>query len=81
MWPVLNHIRGVIALVIAQNDPPFIRPETAHGIYLLAQMYELREKAVHSARVMLRLPMVLQDLVDKFDFPGMTGAYLDEVWG
>ena len=56
------------------------RPETAHGIYRLAQIYELREKAVHSARVMLRLPMVLQDLVDKFDFPGMTGAYLDEVW-
>ena len=49
MKQVLNHIRGIIALVVAQKDPTFVRPETAHGIYLLAQIYELREKAVHSA--------------------------------
>ena len=43
-------------------------------------MYELREEAVRSARVTLRLPMVIEDLVDKFDFLGMSGAYLYKLW-
>ena len=77
MNSVLSHIRGIIA----RKKPPFIRPETAHGIYFLAQIYELHEEVVQSARVTLRLPMVIEDLVDKFDFPGMTGAYIYELWG
>ena len=76
MNSISTHIRGIIA----RKDPPFIRPETAHGIYLLAQMYELHEEAIQAARVTLRLPMVIQDLKDKLDFPGLTGAYLHELW-
>ena len=76
MVSVLSHIRGIIA----QNDPPFIRTETAFRIYFLAQQYGLHEEAVQSARATLRLPMVVEDLADKFDFPGMTGAYLHELW-
>jgi hypothetical protein len=76
MNSVSTHIRGIIA----RKDPPFIRPETAHGIYFLAQMYELREEAVQAARVTLRLPMDIQDLRDKLDFPGLTGTYLHELW-
>jgi hypothetical protein len=75
MEPVLTHIRGSIA----RKDPPFIRPETAFRIYFLAQQYELHEEVVRSARVTLRLPMVIEDLGDKLDFPGMTGAYLHQL--
>ena len=73
MTSVSTHIRGIIA----QEDPPFIRPETAHGIYFLAQMYGLREEAAQAARVTLRLPMVLEDMIDS---PGLNGAYLHELW-
>ena len=82
MDSVLSHIRGIIA----RNDPPFIRPETAFHIYLLAQQHELHEEALQAARVTLRLPMVLEDLVDDVDFSAcfldsdMTGAYLHELW-
>jgi hypothetical protein len=75
MDSVLNHIRGIIA----RKDPPFIRPETAFRIYFLAQQYELHEEVIQSARVTLRLPMIIEDLGDKFDFPGMTGAYLHQL--
>ena len=73
---VLNHIRGNIA----RQDPPFIRPETAFHIYFLAREHELHQEAVQAARVTLRLPMVIEDLGDKLDFPGMTGTYIHELW-
>ena len=73
MNSVATHIRGILA----RKDPPFIRPETAHGIYFLAQMYGLREEAAQAARVTLRQRMVLGDMID---FPGLTGAYLHELW-
>jgi hypothetical protein len=76
MKSVLSHIRSIIA----RKDPPFSRPETAHGIYFLAQMHELHLEAVQAARVTLRLPMAIRDLGDKLDFPGLTGAYLHELW-
>ncbi|KAN0137890.1 hypothetical protein V8E53_004374 [Lactarius tabidus] len=76
MMSVLNHIRGIIS----QKDPPFVRPETAHDIYFLAQRHQLRPEAVQAARVTLRLPMTIQDLGDKLEFPGLTGAYLHELW-
>ena len=76
MKSVSTHIRGVIS----RKDPPFIRPETAHGIYFLAQMYGLHEEAIQAARVTLRLPMVIRNVIDKLDFPGLTGAYLHELW-
>ena len=73
MNSVAIHIRGIVA----RKDPPFIRPETAHGIYFLAQMYGLREEAAQAARVTLRQRMVLEDMID---FPSLTGAYLHELW-
>ena len=76
MKAVLSHIRGIIS----QKDPPFIRPETALHIYFLAQEHELRREAAQAARVTLRLPMAIQDLGDQFQFFGLTGAYLYELW-
>ena len=76
MDSILDHIRSNIA----RQDPPFIRPETAHHIYLLAQQHELHQEALQAARVTLRLPMTIEDLGGKFEFHGMTGAYLHVLW-
>ncbi|KAH9166754.1 hypothetical protein EDB89DRAFT_2246016 [Lactarius sanguifluus] len=76
MDSVMTHIRGAIA----RQDPPFLRPETALHVYFLAQQHELRQEAVQAARVTLRLSMTIEDLGDKLEFPGMTGAYLHELW-
>ena len=76
MDSVLSHIRGAIA----RQDLPFIRPETALHVYFLAQEHRLRQEAVQAARVTLRLSMTIEDLGDKLEFPGMTGAYLHELW-
>ncbi|KAH9058207.1 hypothetical protein EDB87DRAFT_1578199 [Lactarius vividus] len=76
MDSVLIHIRGAIF----QQDPPFLRPETALHVYFLAQQYELHREALQAARVTLRLSMTIEDLGDKLEFPGMTGAYLHELW-
>ncbi|KAF8264148.1 hypothetical protein EI94DRAFT_1739018 [Lactarius quietus] len=76
MDSILSHIRGIIA----RKDPPFIRPETAFHIYFLAQEYELHQEVIQAARATLRLPMIIEDLGDKLDFPGMTGVYLHELW-
>ena len=77
MDSVLSHIRAFLG---AQKDPPFIRPGTALHIYFLAQQHELHQEAIQAARVTLHLPMAIEDLGDKLDFPGMTGAYLHELW-
>ncbi|KAH9066087.1 hypothetical protein EDB83DRAFT_2675026 [Lactarius deliciosus] len=76
MDSVMTHIRGTIA----RQDPPFLRPETALRVYFLAQEHELPQEALQAARVTLRLPMIIESLGDKLDFPGMTGAYLHELW-
>ncbi|KAH9009131.1 hypothetical protein EDB85DRAFT_2163220 [Lactarius pseudohatsudake] len=76
MDSVMTHIRSTTS----RQDPPFIRPETALHVYFLAQEHKLRQEALQAARVTLRLPMVIEDLGDKLDFPGMTGAYLHELW-
>jgi hypothetical protein len=76
MDSVLSHIRGIIG---ARKDPPFIHQETAFHIYFLAQKQGLHQEAVQAARVALRVPMVIEDLRDKFQFSGMTGAYLYEL--
>ncbi|KAF8263770.1 hypothetical protein EI94DRAFT_1806752 [Lactarius quietus] len=77
MSSVLSHIRGIIG---ARKDPPFIRPETAIHIYFLAQQHQLHQEALQAAQVTLQLSMTVEDLGDKLDFPGMTGAYLYELW-
>ncbi|KAH9166766.1 hypothetical protein EDB89DRAFT_1857100 [Lactarius sanguifluus] len=76
MDSVMTHIRGAIS----RQDPPFLRPESALHVYFLAQQYELRQEAVQAARVTLRLSMTIEDLGDKLEFPGTTGAYLHELW-
>ena len=76
MNSILSHIRSVVAL----QDPPFHRLETAFHIYVLAQQYGLHLEAVQAARVTLCLSMIIEDLGDKLDSPGMTGAYLHELW-
>ncbi|KAH9174346.1 hypothetical protein EDB89DRAFT_566211 [Lactarius sanguifluus] len=76
MDSVMTHIRGAIS----RQDPPFLRSETALHVYFLAQKHELRQEAVQAARVTLRLSMTIEDLGDKLEFPGMTGAYLHELW-
>jgi hypothetical protein len=76
MDSVMSHIRGAIS----RQDAPFIRPDTAFHIYFLAQENELREEALQAARVTLRLPMTIESLEDKLDFPGRTGASLHELW-
>jgi hypothetical protein len=76
MKSVSGHIRGIIA----RKDPPFIRPETAHDIYFHAQRHGLRPEAIQAARVTLRLPMTIQDLGNKLEFPGLIGAYRHELW-
>jgi hypothetical protein len=75
MDSVLSHIRGIIA----RKDPPFIRPETAFAFISLHKNTNFTKRC-SAARVTLRLPMVIEDLGDKLDFPGMTGAYLHELW-
>ena len=69
-----------IRCVIARKDPPFICPQTAFRVYFLARQHELHEEVVQSARVTLRLPMVLEDLGDKLEISDMTGTYLHELW-
>jgi len=80
MDSVMTHIRGAIS----RQDPPFIRPETAFHVYFLAQEHELDQEALQAARVTLRLPMiieqVIEDLGDKLEYTGMTGVYLHELW-
>ncbi|KAF8263767.1 hypothetical protein EI94DRAFT_1703771 [Lactarius quietus] len=74
---VSSHIRGIIG---ARKDPPFVLPETAIRIYFLAQQHQLHQEALQAAQVTLQLSMTIEDLGDKLDFPGMTGAYLYELW-
>jgi hypothetical protein len=76
MDSVLSHIRGIIS----QMDPPFICPDTALHIYFLAREHELHQEAVQAARVTLRLSIVIEELGDKLEFPGLTGTYLHDLW-
>ena len=76
MNSVVSHIRGAIC----PQDPQFLRSETAIHVYFLAQQHGLHHEAVQAARVTLRSPMTIEGLEDKLDFPGMTGAYLHELW-
>ncbi|KAI9433734.1 hypothetical protein H4582DRAFT_1798479, partial [Lactarius indigo] len=76
MDSVMTHIRGAIS----RQDPSFLRPESALRVYFLAQQHQLYQEALQAARVTLRLSMTIEDLGDKLEFPGSTGAYLHELW-
>jgi hypothetical protein len=72
---VLTHIRNHIA----QQEPPFIRDDTAFYIYSLAQKYGLRTEALMAAgSTLIFSPLTLDSLEDKLDM--MPGASLYELW-
>lgn len=74
MGSVLSHIRTVLA----SQDPPFIRPETAFQVYSLAQTYGLREEALQAARFTLTFIFTLEDL--EGELGAIPGAYIRELW-
>ena len=76
MSSVLSHIRGAIS----RHYPPFLSMDTAFQVYFLAQQHGLHHEAAQAARVTLHFPMTIEGLEDKFDFIGMTGATLHELW-
>ena len=76
----MDSVLSQIRLAITRQDPPFIRPETALDVYFLAQEHELLQEATQAARITLRASMTIEGLGDKLEFPGMTGAYLHELW-
>jgi len=57
----MSSIRAVIAL----QDPPFIRQETALQVYSLAQTHGLRQEALHAARATLPFSFTFENLEDK----------------
>jgi hypothetical protein len=74
---VLTHIRNHIA----QQDPPFIREETAFLIYSLSQKHALRAEALQAARCTLSFSsLTIQDLAEEHKLDMMPGAFLHELW-
>ena len=71
---VLNSIRTVLA----SQNPPFIRSETAFQAYSLARRYGLRQEALQAARATLTFQFTIEDLEDEFD--AIHGIYLRELW-
>jgi hypothetical protein len=65
---ILTHIRNHIA----QQDPPFIRQDTAFHVYSLSQKYRLRKEALHAARSTLSFSnLTIEELEDGLDMmPG-----------
>ena len=74
---ILTHIRNHIA----QQEPPFIREETAFLIYSLSQKHALRAEALQAARCTLSFSSLTIEDVAKEDVLGMMpGAFLHELW-
>ena len=74
---VLTHIR----MHIAQQEPPFIREETAFLIYFLSQKYGLRTEALQAARCTLSFSSLnIEDLSKEKQLDMMPGAFLHELW-
>jgi hypothetical protein len=74
---VLTHIRGQIS----QQEPPFIREETAFLIYSLAQKHGLRTEALNAARCTLSFAsMTIEGLAKEDKLDMMPGAFLHELW-
>ncbi|KAF8472253.1 hypothetical protein DFH94DRAFT_193338 [Russula ochroleuca] len=74
---VLTHIR----MHIAQQEPPFIREETAFLIYSLSQKYGLRTEALQAARCTLSFSsLTIEDLSEEKKLDLMPGAFLHELW-
>ena len=74
---VLTHIRNHIA----QQEPSFIRDETAFLIYSLAQKHALRTEALQAARCTLSFSsLTIQDLAEEQRLDIMPGSFLYELW-
>jgi hypothetical protein len=74
MDPILSRIRAVLA----SQDPPFIRPETAFQVYSFAQTYGLRQEVLQAARSTLSRPFDFEELDDVIDT--VRGSHLHELW-
>jgi hypothetical protein len=73
---VLTRIRNHIA----QQDPPFIRKDTAFRVYSLSYKYGLRKEALQAARSTLTFsPLTIEGLEDD-ELDMMSGASLHELW-
>ena len=74
---VLTHIRNHIA----QQEPPFIREETAFLIYYLSQKHALRIEALRAARCTLSFATLSIDgLAKENRLDAMPGVFLHELW-
>jgi hypothetical protein len=77
MDAVLIHIRNHVA----QQEPPFIREETALLIYSLSQKLGLHFEAVQAARCTLSFAtLTIDDLATENKLDVMPGAFLHELW-
>ena len=73
---VLTHIRSHIA----EQNPSFVRKETAYLVYSLAQEYGLRPEALQAARCTLSSTFTIQGLSSEGKLDMMPGAALHELW-
>jgi hypothetical protein len=74
MESILGRIRGMVAL----QDPPFIRRETAFSVYSLARMHGLRQEALQAAGPTLTFPFTFEDLEGYLD--AIPSSHLHELW-
>ena len=74
---VLTHIRNHIS----QQDPSFIRRDTAFLVYSLAQTYRLRTEMLQAARSTLSFSnLTIRDLASEDKLDIMSGTSLHELW-
>ena len=73
---VLTRIRSHIA----EQNPSFVRKETAYLVYSLAQEYGLRPEALQAARCTLSSTFTIQGLSSEGKLDMMPGAALHELW-
>ncbi|KAF8267481.1 hypothetical protein EI94DRAFT_1730432, partial [Lactarius quietus] len=77
----MSSVLACIRLILAQQDPPFIREDNAFRAYSLAQKYGLRQEAVQAAQLTLKkgsLDSDFQSLERMLDI--LPGVYLHELW-
>ncbi len=77
MGVVLTHIRNHIA----QQEPPFIREETAFLVFSLSQKHRLHFEALRAARCTLSFAtLTIDELAKENKLDVMPGAFLHELW-
>ena len=74
---LLTHIRNHIA----QQEPPFIREETAFLVYSLSQKHGLCSEALQAARCTLSFSsLTIQNLAVEHKLDMMPGRFLHDLW-